>query len=180
MTRVPYAEAADVPDEYEGLLESSLQGKPLHVYQSIGNNPDVLAVLRSVLGSLWTDSGLTDLEREPVILAVTSEIGNRYEWHQHVDIARGVGIDDDKLAALGSGDRSPFGDEETTLVEHALAVVRGEVDAVAHDEIAALYDGETVVGIAAAARGYDALGGLIDAFDLELEPGTEFHGWDPR
>ena len=180
MARVPYAEAADVPDEYEDLLESSLQGKPLHVYQSIGNNPEVLAGLRSFLGSLWADSGLTDRERELVILAVASEVGNRYEWHQHVNIARGVGVDDDQIAALGRGDTDPFGEEGTTLVEYALAVVRGEVDAIAHDEVAALYDDETVVGIAAAAEGYDALGGLIDAFDLELEPGTEFHGWDPR
>ena len=180
MARVPYAEAADVPDEYEDLLESSLQGKPLHVYRSVGNNPEVLAGLRSFLGSLWTDSGLTERERELVILAVASEVGNRYEWHQHVNIARGVGIGDDEIAALGAGETGPLGEEETTLVEYALAVVRGEVDAVAHDEIAALYDDGTVVGIAAAARGYDALGGMIDAFDLELESETEFHGWDPR
>ncbi|ELZ39987.1 carboxymuconolactone decarboxylase [Halorubrum californiense DSM 19288] len=180
MARVPYAEKSDVPDEYEDLLESSLQGKPLHVYQSIGNNPEVLAGLRSFLGSLWTDSGLTDRERELVILAVTSDIGNRYEWHQHVNVARGVGISDDEIAALGRGDPAPLGDAETTLVEYALAVARGEVDAIAHEEIAALYDDETVVGIAAAARGYDALGGMIDAFDLELESGTELHGWDPR
>ena len=180
MARVPYVDAADVPDEYEDLLESSLQGKPLHVYQSIGNNPEVLAGLRSFLGSLWTDSGLSDRERELVILAVSRETGNRYEWHQHVNIARGVGIDDDVIAAIGTGDLDPLSDDETTLLEYALAVVRGEVDAIAHEEIAALYDDETIVGIAAAAQGYDALGGLIEAFDLELEPGTEFHGWDPR
>ena len=79
MARVPYVDASDVPDEYEDLLESSLQGKPLHVYQSIGNNPAVLAGFRSFLGSLWTDSGLTDRERELVILAVARETGNRYE-----------------------------------------------------------------------------------------------------
>jgi len=180
MARVPCAEASDVPDEYEDLLESSLQGKPLRVYQSIGNNPEVLAGLRSFLGSLWTDSGLTDRERELVILAVTSDIGNRYEWHQHVNVARDVGVDGDEIAALGAGDLAPFDDAETTLVEYALAVVRGDVDAIAHDDIAALYDDETIVGVAAVARGYDALGGMIDAFDLELEPGTEFHGWDPR
>ena len=169
-----------MPDEYEDLLESSLQGKPLHVYQSIGNNPAVLAGLRSFLGSLWTDSGLTDRERELVILAVARETGNRYEWHQHVNIARGVGLDDEEIAAVGAGDLAGFGDDETTLIEYALAVVRGEVDAVAHDEVAGVYDDETVVGIAAAAEGYDALGGVIDALDLELEAGTEFHGWDPR
>lgn len=180
MARVPYVDASDVPDEHEDLLESSLQGKPLRVYQSIGNNPEVLAGLRSFLGSLWTDSGLTDRERELVILAVASETGNRYEWHQHVNIARGVGIDDDEIAALGTGDLNPFGDDETTLIEYALAVVRGEVDAIVHDEMAALYDDEAIVGVAAAAEGYDALGGVIDALDLELESGSEFHGWDPR
>ena len=180
MARVPYAEASDVPDKYEDFLESSLQGKPLHVYQSIGNNPEVLAGLRSFLGSLWTDSGLTDRERELVILAVTSEIGNRYEWHQHVNIARGVGIDDDAIAGIGTGDLSALDADETSLVEYATAVVRREVDAVVHDEIAARYDDETVVGIAALAQGYAGLGGMIEAFDLELEAGSEFHGWDPR
>ena len=180
MARVPYAEASDVPDEYEELVESSLQGKPLHVYQSIGNNPEVLAGLRSFLGSLWTDSGLSDRERELVILAVARETRNRYEWHQHVTIARGVEIDDEVIAAVGADDRDPLDGDETALVEYALAVVRGEVGAVVHDEAAARYDDETLVGIAAAAGGYEALGGVIDALDLELEPGTEFHGWDPR
>lgn len=77
-------------------------------------------------------------------------------------------------------DRDPLDDDETALVEYAVAVVRGEVNAVVHDEVAARYDDETIVGIAAAASGYEALGGVIDAFDLELESGTEFHGWDPR
>jgi alkylhydroperoxidase family enzyme len=180
MARVPYVEASDVPDEYEDLLESSLQGKPLHVYQSIGNNPAVLAGLRSYLGSLWTDSGLSDRERELVILAIARETGNRYEWHQHVNIARGVGVEDDTIAAIGTDDLGALDGDEVVLIEYAHAVVRGEVDAIVHDEIAARHDDEAIVGIAATAQGYDALGGLIEAFDLELEPGTEFHGWDPR
>ncbi|MDZ5812749.1 carboxymuconolactone decarboxylase family protein [Halorubrum sp. AD140] len=180
MARVPYVDASDVPEEYEELLESSLQGKPLHVYRSLGNNPEVLAGMRSFLGSLWTDSGLSDRERELVILAAARETRNRYEWHQHVNIARGVGIDDDVIAGVGTGDPSPLDADETTLVEYAVAVLRGEVDAVVHDEVAARYDDETIVGIAALAQGYAALGGMIEAFDLELEAGSEFHGWDPR
>jgi alkylhydroperoxidase family enzyme len=180
MARVPYVEAADVPDDHEHLLESSLQGTPLHVYRALGNNPAVLAGFRSFLGSLWADSGLSDRERELVVLAVTAAVRNRYEWHQHVNVARDAGVGDDEIAALGAGDVGPFGDAETALIEYALAVVRGAVDAVAHAEVAARYDDAAIVGTAATARGYDALGGVIDAFDLELEPGTEFHGWDPR
>ncbi|MFO8114930.1 MAG: carboxymuconolactone decarboxylase family protein [Halorubrum sp.] len=180
MARVPYVDASDVPEEYEELLESSLQGKPLHVYRSLGNNPAVLAGLRSFLGSLWTDSGLSDRDRELVILAAARETRNRYEWHQHATIARGVGIDEDVIAGIGTGDLAPLDADETTLVEYALAVVRREVDAVIHEEIAGRYDDGTIVGIAALAQGYAGLGGMIEAFDLELESGSQFHGWDPR
>ncbi|MFD1571956.1 carboxymuconolactone decarboxylase family protein [Halorubrum laminariae] len=180
MARVPYADESDVPDEYEDLLQSSLQGKPMHVYESIGNNPEVLAGLRSFFGSLWTDSGLTDRERELVILAVAAEVRNRYEWHQHVNIARDVGIDDADIAAVGRSDHASLDDDEAALLDYALAVARDEVDGVAHDEIAARYDDDAIVGIAAIAGAYGALGQMIDAFDLELEDGTSFHGWDPR
>lgn len=189
MARVPYVDAADVPDDHEALLESSLQNRPLNVYRSIGNNPAVLAGMRSFLRSLWNDSGLSDRERELVILATAAEIGSRYEWHQHVTIARDVGIDDAVIAAIGAGagvsvggagDPDGLDADERTLIGYVRAVVRGEVDAVAHAVIAASYDEAAIVGIAALAQGYVALGGLIRAFDLELEPGRAFHGWDPR
>ncbi|WP_066416471.1 carboxymuconolactone decarboxylase family protein [Halorubrum aethiopicum] len=180
MARVPYVEAADVPDEHEALLESALQGKPLNVYRSIGNNPAVLAGMRSFLRSLWNDSGLTDRERELVILATAATIDSRYEWHQHVNIARDVGIDDAVIAGIGTGDPTALDRDERTLVAYVRAVVEESVDAVTHESIAALYDDDEIVGIAATAGGYAALGALIRAFDLELESGTTFHGWDPR
>ncbi len=180
MARVPYVDAADVPDDHEALLESSLQNRPLNVYRSIGNNPAVLAGMRSFLRSLWNDSGLSDRERELVILATAAEIGSRYEWHQHVTIARDVGIDDAVIAAIGTDDTAALDRDERTLVEYVRAVVEESVDAVTHESIASLYDDDEVVGIAATAQGYAALGGLIRAFDLELEPGSSFHGWDPR
>ena len=127
------------------------------------------------------------------ILATAAEIGSRYEWHQHVTIARDVGIDDSVIAAIGAGagagggvsvgaagDSDGLDADERILISYVRAVVRGEVDAIAHAAIAAAYDEAAIVGIAALAQGYVALGGLIRAFDLELEPGRAFHGWDPR
>jgi alkylhydroperoxidase family enzyme len=136
--------------------------------------------MRSFLRSLWNDSGLTDRERELTVLATAATIESRYEWHQHVNIARDVGIDDAVIAGIGTGDPSPLDADERTLVEYVRAVVEESVDAVTHESIASLYDDDEVVGIAATAQGYAALGGLIRAFDLELEPGSSFHGWDPR
>lgn len=175
MARVPYVESEDVPEEHRDLLVSSLQDRPLHVYRALGNNPEVLAGMRGFLSSLWSDSGLDDRRRELVILAVTREIGNEYEWHQHVTIARSVGIDDGTVAAVSGGELDEFDDDEAVLLRYALAVVHGEVDDREHEAITDHYDESAVVGIAALAEGYTALGGIIDALGVELE--EEFVGW---
>lgn len=177
MARVPYVESEDVPEEHRDLLVSSLQDRPLHVYRAIGNNPAVLAGLRGFFSSLWNDSGLDDRRRELVVLAVTQEIGNEYEWHQHVNIARDVGIDDEAIAAVSKGEFDAFDEREATLLRYALAVVRGEVDDRTHEATGDYYDESAVVGIAALAEGYAALGGIIDALGVELE--EEFVGWEP-
>lgn len=177
MARVPYVESEDVPEEHRDLLVSSLQDRPLHVYRAIGNNPKVLAGLRGFFGSLWSDSGLSDRRRELVVLAVTHEIDNAYEWHQHVRIARGEGIDDETIAAISEGEFDALDGEEATLLRYALAVVRDEVDDGVHEAVSELYDDSAVVGITALAEGYAALGGIIDALGVELE--EEFVGWKP-
>lgn len=178
MARVPYVDSEDVPEEHRDLLVSSLQDRPLHVYQALGNNPEVLAGLRGFFGSLWADSGLSDRRRELVVLAVTNEIENEYEWHQHVLIGRQEGIDDDIIAAIADGDLGSLDEEDATLLRYALAVVRGTVDDADHDAISEHYDDSAVVGITALVEGYAALGGIIDALGVELE--GEFVGWDPR
>ncbi|WP_122090076.1 carboxymuconolactone decarboxylase family protein [Halalkalicoccus subterraneus] len=177
MARVPYVESEGVPEQHRDLLVSSLQDRPLHVYRALGNNPEVLAGLRGFLSSLWSDSGLTDRRRELVILAVTREIENEYEFHQHVTIARDVGIDDGAIAAVSRGEFDDLDEEEAVLLRYALAVVRGAVEDRDHDAVTVYYDESAVVGIAALAEGYTALGGIIDALGVELE--EAFVGWDP-
>jgi len=180
MARVPYVDASDVPDEHEALLSSTLQEKPLNVYRSLGNNPAVLAGMRSFLRSLWSDSGLSARAREVVILTAAAATECRYEWHQHVNIARDVGVADDVIAAIGTGELAALDDTDRRLVAYVRAVITERVDAVTHASVAAVYDDSTIVGIAATAQGYAALAGLIRAFDLTLEADESFHGWDPR
>lgn len=179
MARVPYVEQDDLDPEYRDLIISSLQpGKRANVYSAIGNNQEVLAGLREFLGSLWSDSGLTDRQREIVILTVASEIANDYEWHQHVLIGTDIGLPAAEISALGRDDRSPFDESECALIAYARAVVQGRVNDPIHDTIAAHFDDETAVGIAATASGYVALGRLIEVLGVELEEGSEFVGWE--
>lgn len=179
MARVPYASKEDLDPEYHDLIVSSLQGKPRNVYAAIGNNPVVLKGLRQFFGSLWTDSGLTDRQRELVILTAASEFGSTYEWHQHTNIALGVGIEAEEIAAIGRDDREPFSSTEAALIAYTRAVARGRVEEPHHIAISEYFDDSTVVGIAATAAAYAALANLIDALGVEIEAGEEFVGWAP-
>ena len=49
-----------------------------------------------------------------------------------------------------------------------------------HGALAETFDDRQVVGAAATAAGYLALGRMIEAFGVEIETGDEFVGWDPR
>ena len=181
MARVPYRGPDELGEEYRDYVVSTLQpGKRINAYAATANNPAVLAGLRAYLSALWDDSGLTDRERELVILATAAETRNDYEWHQHVNIASGGVLTPDEVAAVADDDPAPFGASERALQEYARAVVRGDVTDAVHDAVAEAFDDRTVAGAAATAAGYLALGRLIEAFGVEIEAGDEFVGWDPR
>lgn len=177
MARVPYQDPDDLPEQYRDLVVSSLQpGKTVNVYRAIANNPAVLEGFRAYLGSLWSDSGLSDRERELVILAVARELDSVYEFHQHENVAGIIDMPSDDVRAVGTRDLSGFDDRETALIRYARAVVHGEVDDAVFDELAGEYDDEAVAGATALAAGYEALARVIDALGVELE--EEFVGWD--
>lgn len=180
MARVPYVDPADIPEEYRDLVVSKLQGKPVNVYAALGNNPEVLAGTRAFLSSLWESTGLTDRERELVILLTAAENESRYEWHQHVGIGADAGVTEAEMAAIADGDLDGFDGDESVLLRYAAAVLDREVDDALHDEFVAAYDESTAVGVASLANGYTSLAGVLDALDVGLEDGEAFAGWDPR
>lgn len=178
MARVPYRTPDELDEPYSDLVVSSLQpGKTVNVYASVANNPPVLEGLRAFLGSLWNDSGLTDRQREMVILTTAAEMGASYEWHQHVSIARDAGLSNAEISAIAEDDTGGFDATEVALMEYARAVVRGEVTDDLHDAMTEGFDDDAVVGAAATAAGYMGLGRIIEALGVEIEAGDEFVGW---
>lgn len=180
MARVPYVDPEDLPEEYRDLVISKLQNRPLNVYAALGNNPEVLAGTRAFLGSLWESSGLTDRERELVILHSAAAADCRYEWHQHVRISAGVGVTAAEMAAIADGEFDGFDGDEALLLRYADAVSTRAVDDACHESFVEAYDDSTAVGVVSLVNGYMSLAGALDAFDVELEDGETFVGWDPR
>jgi alkylhydroperoxidase family enzyme len=179
MPRVPYLRPEDVGPEESDLVVSSLQdGKPINIYGALGNNPAVLRGLRSHLGTVWSETGLSDRERELVILSVGHELESPYEWHQHVNIATDVGLTPAEIAAVAADDPDPFSAEELAMMEYARAVARGEVPDDVHAAVADRFDDATVVGLTVLAATYLLVERVIDALEVDIEAGEAFVGWD--
>ena len=175
MARVPHVTETDLPPHQQDLLVSALQGTELNIYRTAGNNPAVLYGIRTLLGSLWRDSGLDDLQRELVILAVARETDAPYAWHQHVNIARDVGLSDTEIIAISDDQLDSFDRGDRLLVEYAQAVVRGTVDDALADRLAVAVDDETIVGVTTLASGYLMIARLLDALAVKTE--GPFVGW---
>ncbi len=175
MARVPHITDSALPTGQQDLLVSALQGTPLNIYRTVGNNPAVLYGLRTLLGSLWRDSGLEATQRELVILAVARETNAEYVWHQHVAISREIGLSDTELIAIGDGRLESFERSERLLIEYAQATVRGDVDETLADRLAVAFDNETIVGITTLASGYLMIARVLSALAVETE--TPFVGW---
>lgn len=180
MARVPYVTTEELDPLYQDLVFSSLQhGKRLNVYSAVGNNPDVLAGLRDFLAALWSHSGLSDRQREIVILTAASEADAEYEWHQHVTIGTDAGLSRAEIAAIARDDRSNLSIDEQALIAYTRAVAGNRVTLPLHEAMAEQYDDETIVGVAATAAGYVGLNAIIGALGVGIEDDDEFVGWDP-
>ena len=179
MARVPYRDPDDLPAEYRDLLYSSRDpDETANVFRALANDPPVLDSFRKYFGVLWAESGLDERERELVILTAARAADSTYEWHQHVRIARSVGVDDDEIRAIGSGDFATFAGREATLLRFARAVAEDAVDDARFASAAAEFDDSTLVGVAMLASGYLGLARALSALDVDVEADQEFVGWD--
>jgi len=172
VTRLDRLDIDDVPESYHHLFTDEYLGDR-HIFRVWAHNPEVLEATLEYLNTLYDQ--LTPRTKELVILTVARARGARYEWHQHVAIAREIGIADRDILAIVDGDLDQFDTGDKTLIRYVLAVVQGTVDDESHDALLAAHGPETVVGVAALASGYLLVGRLLGA--LDIEPESPFVGW---
>jgi len=175
MTRLPLLELDDIPEEYHHLFTDEYLGDR-HIFRAWAHNPEVLEATLEYLNTLYDQLG--DRRKELVILTVARARSARYEWHQHVDIAREKGVTVDEMRAIGGGDFSSFDDAEFVLLQYARAVESGTVSDQIHDALAREYSPAEIVAAGLLIDFYVGLCNYIASVDLPFE-GGEFVGWVP-
>ena len=175
MTRLRRLNREEIPDEYQHLFTDYYLGDR-YIFRVWAHNPEVLEATLEYLNTLYDQ--LTPRRKELVILTVAATKNARYEWHQHVDIARDKGVETDEMRAIGGGDFSPFEDREFVLLQYAEAVATGTVTDQIHAALETAYSPREIVAVGLIVDFYVGLCNYVDAVDLPFE-GGEFVGWTP-
>lgn len=175
MTRLDLLDIDEIPEAYHYLFTDDYLGDR-HIFRVWAHNPELLEATLEYLNTLYDQ--LTPRTKELVILTVARARGARYEWHQHVDIARDKGVTTAELRAIGGDDFSPFDDEEFVLLQYAGAVATGNVTDQIHAALCEAYDPAEVVAVGLIVDFYVGLCNYVASVDLPFE-GGEFVGWTP-
>ncbi len=103
--RLPVRTTADDPRLGE-LFAKGLTGPggdPLNIFGVLGNHPDMLKRWLVFATHVMSKNSLSPRDRELLILRTGWNCRSRYEWGQHVAIARECGLSDAEIEAVKSG-----------------------------------------------------------------------------
>jgi len=175
MTRLDLLSKDEIPEEYHYLFTDEYLGDR-HIFRVWAHNPELLEATLEYLNTLYDQ--LTPRTKELAILTVARARGARYEWHQHVDIAREKGVGTAEIRAIGGRDFSGFDDDEFVLLQYAEAVATGEVSDQIHAALAEAYLPAEIVAVGLLVDFYVGLCNYVAAVELPFEGGA-FVGWTP-
>lgn len=178
----PHDLDAEEQRAYDHVAEVRGEGAMLEVYHRLFNHPP-FAIAMGALGEQLRFRGvLPDDVRELIVLLVARRMGVAYEWAHHVDVARAAGVADEVIDAIERGELGAALDRVPS--SHRAALIAAdhvyELESIPPDvqqSVAEVFGVRGVIEVAAVVGAYRMMGGMILAFDVELEPGFARPRW---
>jgi 4-carboxymuconolactone decarboxylase len=169
VARVPYIN----PEQAPLATAKALQRLPqLHVFGLVAQAETAFVPWLRLGGAVLNDLALDPLLRELTILQV-GRLAARYEWDQHVPIARACGATDEQIAALDAGlvEHPSFTAAQRAVLAFVADMVRdGEVPDDRYAALAAELDDRRVVEVALTAGHYLGLARVMTALRIDPDP----------
>jgi alkylhydroperoxidase family enzyme len=106
------------PDEAlpEEIVSTLKRLPPLNVFRMAANVPASFQPFLDVAMSVLLQSEFDKYKREIAVLRVAHATRSSYEWTQHVQVAKGLGMDDETIARIGCEGPVTSLDEEGNLL----------------------------------------------------------------
>jgi alkylhydroperoxidase family enzyme len=144
---------------------------PLNVFRIMLHAPSSMRALLRLGGVILNRQKLDGRLRELAILRVATLSGARYEWTQHVPIAKACGATDGEIAAAEGGDLDALEGEANLVVRFTDECVRDvRVSDGTFEEARASFSPQEIVELVSAIGYYMLIARLLETFEVDLEP----------
>lgn len=167
MARIPYPD----PTLQSAELQDRLQRLgSLNVTRMMSHSEGAMQAY-SRLGTFLLRKGTLDpVLREVVILRIGQLRGSEYEWHQHVSVARAVGMDEATLQAIEDQAFERLNERQRIALAVAEEIERdGGASATTFARAVAQFTPEELVELCLVAGYYIMTAGLLLSFEIEIE-----------
>lgn len=167
-SRIPLLDPATLSGDLARYHADYPDGK-LDVFRLISTAPTCAMPYLTFMKATFAQLELSNAERELAVLAVSHLEDARYEWLQHVEVARMIGIPDAQVAAIAAGfpDPAPFSAREWALLGFVRAVVQNvRVDDATYAEMARHFTPRQIVETIMLIGGYMMLGRLTEVAEM--------------
>jgi 4-carboxymuconolactone decarboxylase len=184
MARIEPLDPAQAPDDVREALDKL---PPLNIFRTLAHAETAFRPFLRFGGAVLGRMSLDPVVRELAILAVAKEAEAEYEWVQHVEIGKAVGVTDAQIAALANADScapesadariaaaasdgGTFDGSQQAAIELAAAVVRGpHISDDLYGCVRAQFSERELVELLIAIGDYLMLARVMTILDIDLE-----------
>ena len=174
--RLPVRRSSDDPRLSE-LFAKGLngpEGDPLNIFGVLGNHPDMLKRWLVFATHVLSKNTLSPRDRELLILRTGWNCRSRYEWGQHVVIARDCGITDDEIEAVKEGPSASSWSSHDRMILSAADELHQHQTLSDHvgNGLAAAYSTEQVLDVIATVGNYHLVAMFLNSTGVPLDAGV--------
>jgi len=174
--RVPPLADADLDDEARDVVAGLRRpdGTLLNIFRTLARHPKLLKRWLVFGNHVLGKSSLSARDREIAILRIGWLCQAEYEWGQHAEISRGIGMSDEEVRRVTAGPDA----EGWTPVESSLIRAVDELhgDAMIGDEtwaaLAAHYETEQLIDLVFTVGQYNLVSMALNTLGVQLDEGV--------
>jgi 4-carboxymuconolactone decarboxylase len=149
-------------------------GTVLNIFGTLANHPDMMRRWLVFATHVLSKSTLSPRDRELLILRTGWNCRSRYEWGQHVLIARDCGLTDDEISRVSDGpDAGGWADHERLLLTAADELHHSSsLSDATWDGLAASYSTEQMLDVIATVGNYHLVAMFLNSTRVALDAGV--------
>jgi alkylhydroperoxidase family enzyme len=163
------------PDEAQREILAKAPTRPdgthRNIFLTFAHHPLLLQRFNAFAGTFMRFGKLSPYERELLVLRVAGRVGSRYEYCQHLQIARDAGLDDGTImAALSQPGAPPLSPADRLLVTAADELLdTGDVGEETWSALAERYEPAALLELLFTIGLYRITGEILNTVGVQLE-----------